>query len=109
LLGEHLGQLLAIAWSITVSVLVLRSGMLPRWAGWTGLAASLLCLTGQGDILATAIPGFPVWDLGGLLASTLWGLWVIALGVAVLRGPIRRPVDDPITATALATPRADPA
>jgi hypothetical protein len=109
LLGEHLGQLLAIAWSITVSVLVLRSGMLPRWAGWTGLAASLLCLTGQGDILATAIPGFPVWDLGGLLASTLWGLWVIALGVAVLRGPTRRPVGDPVTATAPATPRADPA
>jgi hypothetical protein len=105
LLGEHLGQLLAIAWSITVSVLVLRSGMLPRWAGWTGLIASLLYLTSQGDILATAIPGFPVWDLGGLLGSTLWGLWVIALGVAVLRAPTRRPADDPITATAPATPR----
>jgi Domain of unknown function (DUF4386) len=109
LLGEHLGQLLAIAWSVTVSVLVLRSGMLPRWAGWTGLIASLLYFTGQGDILATAVPGFPVWDLGGLLGSTLWGLWVIALGVAVLRGPIRRPVGDPVTATAPATPRADPA
>jgi Domain of unknown function (DUF4386) len=95
LLGEHLGQLLAIAWSITVSVLALRSGMLARWAGWTGLIASLLYLTGQGDILATAIPGFPVWDLGGLLGSTLWGLWVIALGVAVLRGPIRRPWANP--------------
>jgi hypothetical protein len=44
-----------------------------RWARWTGLIASLLYLTSQGDILATAIPGFPVWDLGGL------------------RGPIRRP------------------
>jgi hypothetical protein len=68
-----------------------------------------LYLTGQRDILATAIPGFPVWDLGGLLGSTLWGLWVIALGVAVLRGPTRRPVGDPVTATAPATPRADPA
>ena len=46
---------------------------------------------GQGDILATAVPDFPVWDLGGLLGSTLWGLWVIALGVAVLRAPLRRP------------------
>jgi hypothetical protein len=91
LLGEHLGQLLAIGWSITVSVLVLRSGMLARWVGWTGLVASILYLSGQGDILATAIPGFPVWDLGGLLGSTLWGLWVLALGVAVLRGPLRRP------------------
>src|SRR5215211_5307354 len=90
LLGEHLGQLLVIAWSITISLLVLRTGILWRWVGWAGLVASVLYLTGQGDILATAVPDFPVWDLGGLLGSTLWGLWVIALGVAVLRAPIRR-------------------
>jgi Domain of unknown function (DUF4386) len=91
LLGEHLGQLLAIGWSITVSLLILRTGILWRWVGWAGLVASLLYLSGQGDILATAVPDFPVWDLGGLLGSTLWGVWVIALGVAVLRAPIRRP------------------
>jgi hypothetical protein len=91
LLGEHLGQLLAIGWSVTVSALALRTGMLPRWVGWTGLVASALYLTGQGDILATAVPGFPVWDLGGLLGSTLWGLWVLALGVAVLRRPAPQP------------------
>jgi hypothetical protein len=99
LLGEHLGQLLAIGWSITVSVLVLRTGMLARWAGWAGLVASALYLTSQGDILATAVPDFPVWDLGGLLGSTLWGVWVIALGVAVLRAPLHRP-------TAAAVPAA---
>ena len=91
LLGEHLGQLLAIGWSITISVLILRTGILWRWVGWAGLVASVLYLTGQGDILATAIPDFPVWDLGGLLGSTLWGLWVLVLGVAVLRARIRRP------------------
>jgi Domain of unknown function (DUF4386) len=95
LLGEHLGQLLVIGWSVTVSLLVLRTGMLARWVGWAGLAASVLYLSGQGDILATAVPGFPVWDLGGLLGSTLWGLWVIGLGVAVLRAPIRRPTSNP--------------
>jgi Domain of unknown function (DUF4386) len=99
LLGEHLGQLLAIGWSITVSVLVLRTGMLARWVGWAGLIASGLYLFNQGDILATAVPDFPVWDLGGLLGSTLWGVWVIALGVAVLRRPIRRPTGDPSTAS----------
>jgi hypothetical protein len=99
LLGEHLGQLLAIAWSITISVLVLRSGMLWRWIGWAGLVASVLYLFNQGDILATAVPGFPVFDLAGFLGSTLWALWVIALGVAVLRAPSRRPTN-PITATA---------
>jgi hypothetical protein len=99
LLGEHLGQLLAIAWSITISVLVLRSGMLWRWIGWAGLVASLLYLFNQGDILATAVPGFPVFDLAGFIGSSLWALWVIALGVAVLRAPSRRPTN-PITATA---------
>lgn len=87
LLGEHLGQLLAIGWSVTVSVLVLRSGMLARWVGWAGLVASVLYLFNQGDILATAVPGFPVFDLAGFLGSSLWALWVIALGVAVLRRP----------------------
>jgi hypothetical protein len=42
-------------------------------------------------VLAAAVPDFPVWDLGGLLGNTLWGLLVIALGVAVLRSPARRP------------------
>jgi hypothetical protein len=60
-----------------------------------GLVASALHLTGQGDILATAVPGFPVWDLGGLLGSTLWGLWVLALGVAVLRRPASQPATGP--------------
>jgi hypothetical protein len=84
LLGEHLGQLLAIGWSVTLSVVVLRSGVLPRWLGVTGLVVSALYLSNQGDVLATAVPGFPVWDLGGLIGSTTWGLWVAALGVLLL-------------------------
>jgi hypothetical protein len=89
LLGEHLGQLLAIGWSITLSVIILRSRILPRWLGATGLAASVLYLLNQGDILATAVPGFPVWDLAGLLGSTGWGLWVAALGCTLLLRPVR--------------------
>jgi Domain of unknown function (DUF4386) len=91
LLGEHLGQLLAIGWSVTVSMLILRSRMLPRWVGWAGLVASVLYLFNQGDILATAVPGFPVFDLAGFIGSSLWAIWLIALGVAVLRARIRRP------------------
>jgi hypothetical protein len=111
LLGEHLGQLLAIGWSVTVSLLVLRSRMLWRWVGWAGVVASVLYLFNQGDVLATAVPGFPVFDLAGFVGSTLWALWVIALGVAVLRAPIRRPTTAPITPAASAerTLGADPA
>lgn len=92
LLGEHLGQLLAIGWSVTVSVIVLRSRVLPRWLGIAGLAVSALYLLNQGDILATAVPGFPIWDLAGLIGSTGWGLWVAALGATLLLRPVR-PVD----------------
>jgi hypothetical protein len=91
LLGEHLGQLLVIGWSLTLSVVILRTRVLPRWLGATGLVVSVVYLLNQGDILATAVPGFPVWDLAGLLGSTGWGLWVAALGVTVLLRPARVP------------------
>jgi hypothetical protein len=87
LLGEHLGQLLAVAWSVAVRVTILRTRVLPRWLGVAGLVVSALYLTNQGDILATAVPGFPVWDLGGFIGSSAWGLWVAALGVMVLLRP----------------------
>ncbi len=85
LLGEHLGELMAIAWSVTVAIVVLRTKVLPGWVGVSGLVVSVLYFLNQGDIMATAIPDFPVWDLAGLLGSTGWGLWVAALGVAILR------------------------
>lgn len=90
LLGEHLGQLLVIVWSAAVSILLLRSGILPRWLGAAGLITSGVYLLNQGDILATAVPGFPVWDLAGLIGSTGWGLWIAAFGVSILVRPFRR-------------------
>ncbi len=110
LLGEHLGQLLAIAWSITLSVVILRTRVLPRWLGVAGLAVSAVYLLNQGDILATAVPGFPVWDLAGLLGSVGWGLWVAALGVVILLRPVHpdspAPEDDPIDSATVPTPRS---
>jgi Domain of unknown function (DUF4386) len=91
LLGEHLGQLLVIGWSATLSVIILRTQVLPRWLGATGLAVSAIYLLNQGDILATALPGFPIWDLAGLLGSTGWGLWIAALGATLLRRSAHNP------------------
>ena len=87
LLGEHLGQLLGIGWSVTLSIIVLRTRVLPRWLGAVGLLVSALYLFNQGDILATALPNFPVFDLAGLIGSTGWGLWVAALGVTLILRP----------------------
>jgi uncharacterized protein DUF4386 len=92
---------MAVGWSMTVGIIIVRTRVLPRWLGLIGLAVSLLYLLNQGDILATTIPGFPVWDLAGLLGSTTWGLWVAALGVTLLlrrsrRGsaPVRGQIDN---------------
>jgi hypothetical protein len=90
LLGEHLGQLLGIGWSVTLSIIILRTRVLPRWLGVVGLLVSVLYFLNQGDILATALPGFPVFDLAGLIGSTGWGLWVAALGVTLLLRPKAR-------------------
>jgi len=95
LLGEHLGQLLAVGWSLTLSIIIMRSHVLPRWLGVVGLVVSAIYLANQGDILDTAVPGFPVWDLAGLIGSTGWGLWVAALGVTLLL----RSIPEPITPT----------
>jgi hypothetical protein len=103
LLGEHLGQLLIIAWSMTISVIILRTRLLPRWLGLSGLVVSLLYLLNQGDILATAVPGFPVWDLAGLIGSTAWGLWVASLGITLL---IRRIPDQGSSARLPTQPQA---
>jgi hypothetical protein len=96
LLGEHLGQLLVLGWSVTVAVVILRTRVLPGWVGWAGLIASGLYLLNQGDILATAVPGFPVWGLAGLVGSSAWAVWVIALGVTLLRSPVRRHASEPV-------------
>ena len=106
LLGEHLGQVLAIGWSVILSVIILRTRVLPRWLGGTGLVVSVLYLTNQGDILSTAVPAFPVWDLGGLIGSSGWGLWVAALGVVLLLRPVRpgSPDRDDTLDTAAAPP-----
>ena len=72
-------------------------GCCPCWLGVVGLIVSVLYLFNQGDIFATALPGFPVFDLAGLIGSSGWGLWVAALGVVLaspdtyLEGQLRRP------------------
>jgi hypothetical protein len=110
LLGEHLGQLLVIGWSVAISWIIVRTKVLPRLLGVAGLVVSAIYLLNQGDVLATAVPGFPVWDLAGLLGSTAWGLWVAALGITLLLSPVRDPVrsgteaDDESVSTFALTP-----
>jgi len=85
------GQLLVIGWSVTLCVIIVRTRVLPRWLGVTGPAVSALYLLNQGDILATAVPGFPVWDRAGPIGSTGCRVWVAALGVTSSLRPAPAP------------------
>lgn len=84
LIGEHVGQLLGVIWSGMISTAMVRSRLFPSWLGYFGLIASAIFLLAQGEVMETAIEGFPVLDVAGLLGSTLWGLWILAMGIRLV-------------------------
>lgn len=84
-LGEHFGQMFTILWMVFLSMSFLQRKAGPRWLGWTGILASAVYFLSQGELMATAIPGFPMWSEAGLIGSLMWLGWVIALGVFFLR------------------------
>ncbi|OYW19998.1 MAG: hypothetical protein B7Z54_02365 [Sphingobacteriales bacterium 12-47-4] len=84
-LGEHIGQLFTIIWTVLISAALLKANFIPRWVAWLGYLASFIYFLAQAELFATVIPGFPVWDLAGLIGSSLWLLWLIVLGVILLQ------------------------
>lgn len=85
LMGEHLGQLLTIAWTVIMAISLKRSRLIPAWMAWFGLFASGIYLLAQLELLATVMPGVPVWDLAGFIGSTLWLIWLILVGMILIR------------------------
>ncbi|MES1215990.1 MAG: DUF4386 domain-containing protein [Bacteroidota bacterium] len=88
LLGEHIGQLFTIAWTIMISYAFIKLNVFSKWVSWLGIIASVIYLLAQAELFATVIPGFPVWDMAGLIGSTLWLIWLIIVGVLFLRKKI---------------------
>lgn len=86
LLGEHVGQLLSIIWTVLISTALLRSTLVRPWVAYLGYIAAAVYALNQADMIATAIPSFPVWHPAALLGSLLWAAWIIALGASLLRG-----------------------
>jgi hypothetical protein len=85
LLGEHLGQLFTVIWTIMISIALMQVKIIPKWLAWIGFIASFIYFLAQAELLATVIPGFPVIDLAGFVGSTLWLLWLILAGVHFLK------------------------
>lgn len=85
LLGEHMGQLFSIAWTILITIALRNSKLLPRWVNILGITSSVIYLLAQAELFATVIPGFPVWNLAGFVGSTLWLVWIITLGIYLIK------------------------
>src|SRR5512144_1107983 len=85
MLGEHMGQLFIIVWMSMISAVIYRSPMFARWVAWLGWIASAVYLLAQTELLATAIPDFPVIGWAGLSGSLLWLLWMVVMGVYLIK------------------------
>ncbi len=85
ILGEHLGQLFTIAWTVLISISLQRLQVIPNWLSYFAYVASVIYLLAQAELFATVMPSFPVWELAGFIGSTLWLLWLVILGVIFLR------------------------
>jgi len=89
LLGEHLGQLFTIAWTVLISLSFMKLKLLPTWISVLGLISSFIYLLAQAELFATVMPGFPVWNMAGFIGSTLWLVWLIIVGIKFLRLEIK--------------------
>jgi hypothetical protein len=84
ILGEHLGQLFTITWTILMSFIFAKNKLMPWWVNWLGYVSAVIYFLAQAELLATVIAGFPVWGLAGFIGSTLWLIWLIIIGFKFL-------------------------
>ena len=85
ILGEHLGQLFTIAWTVMISFSFGKLNLFPKWINWLGYFGSFIYLLAQAELFATVMPGFPVWDMAGFIGSTLWLIWLTVIGIFFLK------------------------
>ncbi|KAF3891099.1 DUF4386 domain-containing protein [Tolypothrix bouteillei VB521301] len=88
-IGEHLGQILLVGWTLGVSMAMLRSPLFKRWVGWMGIMTVPLWILGQSEMFATIISSTPVLETASI-GFMLWEVWLIVVGVSLLRVNKRR-------------------
>jgi hypothetical protein len=99
LLGEHVGQLFTIIWTVLMAVCFAKLKLFPRWVIITGFVSAFIYFLAQAELLATVIPGFPVWDLAGVIGSTLWLTWLVIIGIGFIRVKDRLQILNPKSIT----------
>jgi hypothetical protein len=77
--GEHLGYLSTSLWTLLIAIVILRTGLLPRWLGMSGAVLAVGIAAGLAEPAG--------WELGGTINTfsyLVWALWLIAFGVTLL-------------------------
>ena len=85
ILGEHLGQLFTIAWTVMMTISFAKLKLMPKWVNGLGIISSVIYLLAQAELFATVIKRFPVWEMAGFIGSTLWLVWLIIVGVVFIK------------------------
>jgi hypothetical protein len=88
--GEHLGYLSTSLWTLLIAVVILRTGILPRWIGASGALLALGIAAGLGEPAG--------WELGGTintLSYFVWAVWLIAVGVTLLVRGVKPALAEP--------------
>lgn len=85
LLGEHLGQLLTIIWTVFTIRNFSKSGLMPTWLSTMGYFGAFIYLCAQAELLATVIPNFPQLPFAGLMGSTIWLVWLLVVAIRLIR------------------------
>jgi hypothetical protein len=89
IIGEHLGQMLMIGWTLGVSLVMQYSSLFKPWLAKLGLLTVPLLLVGQSELLATVIPTVPVLKTTAA-GFILWEIWLLLLGISLLLVPRHR-------------------
>lgn len=85
ILGEHLGQLFTIAWTVLISASFAKLKLIPKWLSLLGYISSFIYLLAQAELFETVMPRFPAWNMAGFIGSTLWLIWLVIIGIKFLK------------------------
>lgn len=82
-IGEHLGQVLLMVWTLGVGLALMRVGGAMKWIGAAGLVTLPLWVIGQTELLSLSMPELPVIEMLPY-AFMGWELWLLVVGVALI-------------------------
>lgn len=91
-MGEHLGQVLLMVWTLGAGLALMRMGGAMKWIGAAGLVTLPLWVVGQTELLSLSMPELPVIEVLPY-AFMGWELWLLVVGVALIMRALGKSVN----------------